>query len=103
MDRSHGKGRCGFWTPIIDGFCVRARASALFPRGLFTGHIHDLVALAVGATRDAANVAFGRGMRAARLQAAKAFIIRNIRRADLSAKTVAVRLGVTPRYVNMLF
>ena len=72
-------------------------------RGLFTAHIHDLVALAVGATRDAANVAFGRGMRAARLQAAKAFIIRNIRRADLSAKTVAMRLGVTPRYVNMLF
>ena len=57
----------------------------------------------LGATRDAANIAYGRGMRAARLQAAKAFITRNIRRADLSAKTVAVHLGVTPRYVHVLF
>jgi hypothetical protein len=55
-------------------------------RRLFTAHIHDLVALSLTATRDAANIAYGRGMRAARLQAAKAFITRNIRRADLSAK-----------------
>jgi AraC-like DNA-binding protein len=72
-------------------------------RRLFAGHICDLVALAVGATRDAANIAYRRGMRAARLQAAKALIARNIRRADLSAKTVALHLGVTPRYVHLLF
>jgi AraC-like DNA-binding protein len=72
-------------------------------RRAFAVHIHDLVALALGATRDAANIAYGRGMRAARLQAAKAFITRNIRRADLSAKTAAIHLGVTPRYVQMLF
>jgi AraC-like DNA-binding protein len=72
-------------------------------RRLFAGHIGDLVALAVGATRDAANIAYGRGMRAARLQAVKAFITRNIRRADLSAKTAAIHLGVTPRYVHSLF
>jgi AraC-like DNA-binding protein len=72
-------------------------------RRLFTAHIHDLVALAVGATRDAANIAYSRGMRAARLQAAKAFITRNNRRADLSAKAAAIHLGVTPRYVHLLF
>jgi AraC-like DNA-binding protein len=72
-------------------------------RRLFTTHIHDLVALAVGATRDAANMAYSRGMRAARLQAAKAFVTRNIHRADLSAKTVALHLGVTARYVHLLF
>jgi AraC-like DNA-binding protein len=72
-------------------------------RRLFTAHIEDLVALAVGATRDAANIAYGRGMRAARLQAAKAFITRNIRRADLSAKTASIHLGVSPRYVHLLF
>jgi AraC-like DNA-binding protein len=72
-------------------------------RRLFTAHIHDLVALAVGATRDGANIAYSRGMRAARLQAAKAFITRNIRRADLSAKSVATDLGVSPRYVHVLF
>jgi AraC-like DNA-binding protein len=72
-------------------------------RRLFAGHICDLVALAVGATRDAANIAYGRGMRAARLQAAKGFIIRQIARHDLSATSVAAHLGVTPRYVHMLF
>jgi len=72
-------------------------------RRLFTAHIQDLVALAVGATRDAANIAYGRGMRAARLHAAKAFIAKNVRRADLSAKAAAIYLGVTPRYVHLLF
>ena len=72
-------------------------------RRLFAAHIGDLVALAVGATRDGANIAYGRGMRAARLQAVKAFITRNIRRPDLSARAVAVHLGVTPRYVHVLF
>jgi AraC-like DNA-binding protein len=72
-------------------------------RRLFAAHISDLIALAVGATRDAADIAYGRGMRAARLQAAKAFITRNIRRADLSARAVAIHLGVTPRYVHLLF
>jgi AraC-like DNA-binding protein len=72
-------------------------------RRLFAAHIADLVALAVGATRDAAHIAYGRGIRAARLQAAKAFVTRNIRRADLSAKTAAIHLGVTPRYIHLLF
>jgi AraC-like DNA-binding protein len=72
-------------------------------RRLFAAHVTDLVALAVGATRDGANIAYGRGMRAARLQAAKAFITRNIRRGDLSASSLAAHLGVTPRYVHLLF
>ena len=72
-------------------------------RRLFTAHIHDLVALAVGATRDGAHIAYGRGMRAARLQAAKAFVTKNVRRADLSARTVAIHLGITARYVHSLF
>lgn len=46
-------------------------------RRLFAAHISDLVALAVGATRDGADIAHSRGMRAARLHAAKAFIARH--------------------------
>jgi AraC-like DNA-binding protein len=42
-------------------------------------------------------------MRAARLQVAKGFIVRQIARHDLSAASVAAHLGVTPRYVHMLF
>jgi AraC-like DNA-binding protein len=72
-------------------------------RQLFTSHVHDLVALAVGATRDATEIAHHRGMRAARLHAAKAFIAQNIERQDLSASRVAAHFGITPRYLHMLF
>ena len=70
---------------------------------LAVAHVHDLLALALGATRDAVAIAAGRGVRAARLRAAKAFILRHLGRHDVSAATVAAHLGVTPRYVHMLF
>ncbi|HEY7663356.1 MAG TPA: helix-turn-helix domain-containing protein [Xanthobacteraceae bacterium] len=66
-------------------------------------HVYDLLALVLGATRDTVAIAAGRGVRAARLRAAKAFILRHLGRHDLSAATVAAHLGVTPRYVHMLF
>lgn len=66
-------------------------------------HTYDLLAVALGATRDATEIAYSRGMRAARLRAAKGFITRQIARHDLSPTSVAVHLGVTPRYVHMLF
>ncbi len=66
-------------------------------------HICDLLAVALGTTRDATEIAHGRGMRAARLRSAKAFIERNIRRQDLSPDWVAKQLGITARYLHMLF
>jgi AraC-like DNA-binding protein len=66
-------------------------------------HVHDLVAVALGATRDATDIAQIRGLRAARLRAAKAYIIENSRRRDLSIGTVAAHLGLTPRYLQRLF
>jgi AraC-like DNA-binding protein len=66
-------------------------------------HVHDLVALALGATRDAADVATSRGMRAARLRAAKLYIDDNSNRRDISVISVAAYLGVTPRYLQKLF
>jgi hypothetical protein len=53
-------------------------------QNLVVTHVHDLLGLALGATRDAAQAAIGRGMRAARLQAVKADILANLGRADLS-------------------
>jgi AraC-like DNA-binding protein len=70
---------------------------------LVAGHISDLAALTLGATRDAECTARARGMPAARLRAAKTFIIENSHRRDLSIGTVAVHLGVTPRYLQRLF
>ncbi len=72
-------------------------------RRVAVNHVHDLVALALGATRDAAAVASGRGLRAARLKAVKADIAANLTTRDLSVATVALRQRVTPRYVHMLF
>lgn len=66
-------------------------------------HMHELAALALGATGDAARTAAAGGGRAARLRAIKADIIANIGDAGLSASTVAARHGITPRYVRMLF
>lgn len=66
-------------------------------------HIHDLYALAIGATRDAAEIAKGRGLRAARLRAIKADVIRNLRDGDVSVTALARRHGVTTRYIQRLF
>lgn len=66
-------------------------------------HIHDLCALCIGASRDAAEVARNRGVRAARLHAVKADIACLLEDATLSAATLATRQGVTPRYIHKLF
>jgi AraC-like DNA-binding protein len=66
-------------------------------------HIHDLVALALGATRDAAEIAKGRGLRLARLHAIKADTVANVTSRWLSIDALAARHGVSPRYVRSLF
>jgi AraC-like DNA-binding protein len=66
-------------------------------------HLHDLVALSAGATRDGAAMARAGGARAARLQAIKADIAANLVDETLAVATVAARHGVTPRYVHKLF
>jgi AraC-like DNA-binding protein len=70
---------------------------------LFSRHVHELTALAIGATRDAAELAQGRGLRAARLHAIKQDIARSIDQPDLSVKALAARHGLTPRCVQRLF
>jgi len=72
-------------------------------RGLLVAHFHDLVSMSIGATRDAAEIARGRGVRAARLRAIKAYILENLSRGDLSIGAVASQHGISARYVRMLF
>jgi AraC-like DNA-binding protein len=66
-------------------------------------HIYDLMALAIGATREAAELVECRGVRAACLRAIKADIARHLDQADLCVASVAARNGVGPRYVQRLF
>jgi AraC-like DNA-binding protein len=61
------------------------------------------MALMVGATRDAAYIAEGRGLRAARLRAVMADISAHLEDGGLTAAVVAARQRVTPRYAHMLF
>jgi AraC-like DNA-binding protein len=70
---------------------------------LVTTHIHDLIALAVGATRDGDAIAKGRGIRAARLRAIMSDITANLGDCDLTVAAVAQRQRVTPRYLHKLF
>lgn len=64
-------------------------------------HMIDLMAVAMGATRDATEIARGRGVRVARLRAIKADIAAH--GATLSADQIAARHRLSPRYVRKLF
>jgi len=66
-------------------------------------HLTDLVVLAIGATRDSAELAAGRGLRAARLAAIKADIDANIGKPGLSIETIAACHGITPRHLQRMF
>jgi AraC-like DNA-binding protein len=72
-------------------------------QALTVAHIHDLVSLTIGATREATEIAQGRGVRAARLRTIKAEIMASLRSDTLSIAAIAARHGISPRYVHMLF
>lgn len=69
---------------------------------LVVAHVHDLVALALGANRDSAELARTRGLRAARLHAIKKDLTENCR-GDVRVATIAAHHRLTPRYVQRLF
>jgi AraC-like DNA-binding protein len=87
----------------VQGALRRYELTSHQARQLFTTHVHDLAALALGATREATQVASGRGLRAARLDAIKADITARLYDEGLAVGDVARCQGVTPRYVQMLF
>jgi AraC-like DNA-binding protein len=66
-------------------------------------HVHDLLALALGASRDAAEIANHRGVRAARLHSLKQDIRNNMNSPGFSLEDIARQHGITPRYVQKLF
>lgn len=66
---------------------------------LVATHVHDLMALAIGATGEGRDIAQARGVRAARLESIKADLTRD---PTLDIQEIARRQGVTPRYVQIL-
>jgi AraC-like DNA-binding protein len=69
---------------------------------LYGEHLVDLVALAIGAEGEAREIAEQRGARAVRLAAIQRMISQQFGNPNLNAATIAVQLGVTPRYVHLL-
>jgi AraC-like DNA-binding protein len=91
---------------------LRSYADALFDdpvlgatsvRQLLVTQLCDLVAVTLGATRDAAAVAEGRGIRAARLRAIKDDIEAHLTDGDLTPVVVASRQRVSDSYIRKLF
>ncbi|HTS40546.1 MAG TPA: AraC family transcriptional regulator [Stellaceae bacterium] len=72
-------------------------------RRLVVSHINDLVALAVGATRDAEVIARCYGLRAAQLHAIMRDITENIGRSELSIDAIARRHQLGTRYIQRMF
>jgi AraC-like DNA-binding protein len=71
---------------------------------LAAGHIRDLVAALIGPEPDGGSSAGVRGgVRAARLRAIKADIGRHICEPELSIDRIAMRHGISPRYIRKLF
>jgi AraC-like DNA-binding protein len=62
----------------------------------------DLIALALGAQRDAADLIATRGLRTARLASVLAEIKFGFTTADFSVRDVAARLGLSARYIQVL-
>jgi AraC-like DNA-binding protein len=85
----------------VDAF-RRTESTNLALCELFVSHVYDLVALILGAKGDARHLAQQRGARAARLAAILREIERRSSDPGLSAITIALLLGVTPRYVHLL-
>jgi len=72
-------------------------------QALATAHVHDLLALALGAARDVWENARGGGLQAARLTLAKALVETHLADPELSAEMVARRLRISARSVQRLF
>ncbi len=66
-------------------------------------HLLDLVGLCLGAGGDAAHLAGRRGLAAARFDAIKAEILRDIGSSDLGLARIAADHGLSTRYVQHLF
>jgi AraC-like DNA-binding protein len=72
-------------------------------RRLIVSQLCDLIAVTLGATRDAAAAAEARGIRAARLRAIKSDIEAHLTHGDLSPAAVARRQRISDSYVRKLF
>ena len=98
-----GTGMLALLRSYVDAVFDDPALEASDTRQLIAAQLCDLVAVTLGATRDAAAIAEGRGIRAARLRAIKADIEAHLAHDDLSPGAVAQRQKVSDSYIRKLF
>jgi AraC-like DNA-binding protein len=100
---SRGTGMLNLLKGYADALFDDPAVSAPDVRQLVVTQLCDLVAVTMGATRDASAVAEGRGIRAARLRAIKTDIEVHLTHHDLSPAAVAKRQRISDSYIRKLF
>jgi AraC-like DNA-binding protein len=98
-----GTGMLNLLKSYADALCDDPALSAPDMRQLLVTQLCDLVAVTIGATSDAAALAEGRGIRAARLRAIKKDIDANLALGHVSHASVARRQNVSDSYIRKLF
>lgn len=98
-----GTGMLSLLKGYVDSVFDDPALSAPDMRRLVVVHLCDLVAVTLGAKRDATFVAEGRGVRAARLRAIKADIEAHLAHGNLSPGAVARRQKMSDSYIRKLF
>jgi AraC-like DNA-binding protein len=99
----HGTGMLSLLRNYADAVFDDPALAVPEMRQLIVAQLCDLVAVTLGATRDATAVARGRGVRAARLRAIKVDIEAHLANGDLSPGAVAKRQKVSDSYIRKLF
>ena len=97
-----GTGMLGLLRSYIDAVFDDPALERPDTRRLVVSQLGDLVAVTLGATRDAAALAEGRGIRAARLRAVKADIEAHLADGGLSPGAVAKRQRISDSYIRKL-
>jgi AraC-like DNA-binding protein len=98
-----GTAALGLLTGYVDIACQEQAVADPDLQRLFVPHLYDLMAVTIGATRDATYMAYGRGLRAAQLHAIKQDIAEHLDHGDLSLSALSARHRCTERLVQRLF
>ena len=98
-----GTGMLRLLESYVDAVFDDPALAAPQTRQLIVAQLCDLVAVTLGATRDATAVAQGRGIRAARLRAIKGDIEAHLTNDNLSPGAVANRQQISDSYIRKLF
>lgn len=99
----HGTGMLRLLKSYVDAVFDDPALTTPEMRRVVVAQLCDLVAITLGATGDAAALAQGRGVRAARLRAIKDDIEAHLANGDLSPGAVAKRQQISDSYMRKLF